>query len=334
MDDIELIELGIAKWDDIKGNFDKADLVLGNGFSINLAPSLHYDSLFQEFLGNCSPQERAIFESFNTTNFEFIMADFIGALKVNRILGLETAQIEAAIVKVREGLIQAIEAKHPRAHNVNWDKLNKLAEDLDGFNDIYTLNYDVLLYHIIMRLRDRHKDDNKVRPYNDFCWSVIDSHYLEFMDYQNYSKYKHIYYLHGALFLFKSGYMEVKLRRGVNTELIDCVENEILNNHLPLFVSEGTPHDKVLAISRSRYLTFASTRLQLAKESIVIYGTSLSDPDKHIREAIIRGTPHLAFSVYIGDRTKEEVAQEIKNMRERLPVKDLVFFDSSTLFAN
>ena len=330
----ELKEIGVFAWEDIKKDFEKADLLLGNGFSLNLAPSLHYDSLFREFLTLCTAEERLIFEAFITSNFEIIMADLLGASKVNKIFDLETDKIEAAIVKVRDGLIQAIEAKHPRATSLNWKKLSAIAEDLDNFNDIYTLNYDVILYHIIMLLLDRHKNDNRVRPYNDYCWKTIDNRYLEFMDYQEIPKYKHVYYLHGALFLFKHGHMDMKLKRGGDTELIDCIEKEIASNHLPLFVSEGTANDKELAISRSSYLGFALSKLRVAREPIVIYGTSLSDPDKHIREAVFRGSRRIAYSIYTGDKTKEQLIQDTKDMQERLPVKHLVFFDSSTLFAN
>jgi hypothetical protein len=46
---------------------------------------------------------------------------------------------------------------------------------------VFTLNYDCLLYHILMVTKDRHNKDWRVRPYNDYFWNRISPDYLQFM---------------------------------------------------------------------------------------------------------------------------------------------------------
>ena len=45
-----MVHSEIKQWDEIKEDFQGADILLGNGFSINLSPSFNYTSLFETFL--------------------------------------------------------------------------------------------------------------------------------------------------------------------------------------------------------------------------------------------------------------------------------------------
>ena len=257
------------------------------------------------------------------------------AQKVNGIFDIESTVIESSRAVLRDGLIQAIEAKHPRKTNVNWQQLQTISQAFDNFGDIFTLNYDALLYHIIMIGVDRHTNSSSIRPYNDYFWKRIDSRYLEFQDYQDIKKYKHVYYLHGALFIFKPSSAELKIKSYNGDELVECIAHEIAQSKFPLFVSEGSAKDKELAISRSSYLSFALRKLKETDKSLVIYGTSLSDPDKHIVTAINRRRRNIAYAVYVKDKTQEQLQAELKIIQDRLTYNiKLEFFDASTLFFN
>jgi hypothetical protein len=45
-----MVDSEIKQWDEIKEDFQGADILLGNGFSINLSPSFNCTSLFETFL--------------------------------------------------------------------------------------------------------------------------------------------------------------------------------------------------------------------------------------------------------------------------------------------
>jgi len=339
MNERETRALGIRNWTDLATDFAGSDLLLGNGFSVSISNVFTYDSLFAAFYAKCAADERSRLDSFRTTNFEFILEDLGTAERVNRIFEVKTEPIGEFGNLVREGLITTIEDNHPRADEIDWNRLRQIAVALDRFGDIYTLNYDALIYHVIMICRDRHRIVESAVPYNDYFWNRISEHHLQFMDYQNIRPYKHIYYLHGALFLFKTfdpdrmSQVDVKLCTDRNAELLSAIAAEIRAGSIPLFVSEGTSEEKERAIARSDYLHFANAHLKDDRSSIVIYGASLGDQDQHIAEAVRRGTTAAAVSLYLGEREGDEVEREMHTMRARLAGMEVAFFDSSTLFS-
>jgi hypothetical protein len=309
--DASILErLEILPWTGRAKDFAKADLLLGNGFSLNLANAFAYDSLFDRFLTNSDPSDDQVLRAFNTTNFEFILEDLGTASRVNSVLGLPFAPADELANRVREGLIKTIEQSHPRKASINWTRIDSIAGDLAQFGDIFTLNYDALLYHIIMICKDRWDSARIGSRYNDYFWNAISPEYLQFMDYQNYSPYQHVYYLHGALFLFKVlnaetlSQLDVKLRTTDASELLDAIAREIRSGTLPLFVSEGRAEEKQRAIARSDYLRFANDALTERREALVIYGASLGRQDKHIAEAVALSTRMAAVACIRGQRPK------------------------------
>ena len=332
---VDLASIGIKNWDDISHDFEKSDVLLGNGFSISFHSKLHYNSLFEKFLSECILPESKTFKAFGTSNFESIMEQLSSASKVNTILGLDTLGIESATDKLRDGLIMAVKDLHPRNEDIDWARIVRVSEALDTFSDVFTLNYDVLMYKILMHTNTRHQAVPAVLPFSDYFWQSSGDA-LKFMDFQNISKYRLVYYLHGALFLYKNEAETLKIK-GNGTELIDVITSKIKQGMTPIFVSEGTHTDKERVISRSEYLSFSLRHLRLSEKSMVIYGASLADPDKHIRDAISHESKHhsrrkLAFSIYVGQRTQQELIEELANMRQRFPHQNIEFFDSSTLF--
>lgn len=330
----ELKNLAVLDWEEYKTNFADADLLLGNGFSLNFCDSFKYDSLFEVFLSKCSPTDKKIFEKFETSNFESIQESLLKAKFVNSIFGLSTKEINNSIDILRNGLIETIESNHPRTTDIDWGKLQKTSKTFDHFNDIFTLNYDLFLYNIIMISQDRFREGEETRPYQDYFWGSYNANFLQFMDHQNYKHYKHVYYLHGALFLFKRTYHDLKLRKKKNddSELIEIISDTIKSGDIPLFVSEGTSDDKLNAITASNYLSFAKRKLKESENALAIYGASLANQDKHITDAINRKTREIAFFIYVGEKTIPEIESEQHLVQSKLPGHEITFFNSKTLF--
>lgn len=339
-----LQELGVVSWEEISANFKGADLLLGNGFSLNFSHLLNYDSLFEEFLRACDPDDAKMFRHFETTNFERIQEQLLDAKKVNTIFGLPTKPIESAIQKLREGLITSIESNHPRAHGIDDNALLRVSEALDPFEDVYTFNYDLFLYRIIMKSVARANRTTGIRKHNDYFWHEQSEEFLEFMDSDIY-KNKHVYYLHGALFLFPGDrfdyHNDLKLRRGDESfdELIEIVSSKIKVGKFPLFVSEGKHEEKLRAIFDSPYLRFAYRELEKSERALIVYGWSMQDQDKHILQILKPKRNQklkrrrIAVSVHVDEKTQEKLAEEIAFLKARLSGHNTVFFDSSTLFA-
>lgn len=340
MDQDTLRQLGIRSWEDISSEFKQADLLLGNGFSLNFSNVFNYKSLFEEFLADCTPQEIDLFSSFDTTNFESIQEQLVNARKINELFKIPTDPIDPAVEKLRQGLITSVNNNHPVASDIDPEMLYETSIALDPFEDVFTLNYDLFLYRIIMASKDL-SQSTSIKRHNDYFWDEHDAELLEFRDFDN-SGSKHVYYLHGALFIFPGYqfdyYNDLKIRRGNEPfdELIAVVAKKIERGTLPLFVSEGTSKDKRRAISRSPYLAFAYRKLEESRRSLVIYGWSASTQDNHILGALNpRRSPArrpLAVSIYVGERSKVELEKEVAFLKSRLSGHHVRFFDSSILF--
>lgn len=340
-----LRKLGIERWEDIRDEFEQADLLLGNGFSINFSNVLDYDSLFEEFLSGCQPEDADMFRSFETTNFEYIQEQLLGARKVNTIFGLPTAPIDLAIHKLRRGLITSVEQNHPRASDISVDALFKVSEALDSFNDVFTFSYDLFLYRIIMISKER-ADVHRTPRYSDYFWHAHTQEFLEFMDFDDHPN-KHVYYLHGALFLFPGRRLDyhndLKIRRGNGSfdELIEIISSRIERGVFPLFVSEGSPKEKLQTIFESPYLRFAFRKLERSKGPLVVYGWSMADQDKHVLKALKSQSNKqsnkrrsFAVSVYVRKKSAATLEEEVALLKAKLSGHNVQFFDSSTLFAS
>src|SRR5690606_29977787 len=147
--------------------------------------------------------------------------------KVNTILELPTELIQHAIEELKNGLIESIKEVHPRVEEIDWDRLNSITNQLESFGDIYSTNYDLYLYHIIMKSIDISRVKKGYVAYQDYFWGNAEQGYKQFMPYQTY-QYKHIYYLHGALCIFNHDIRDLKIKRdNASEELIEVISSEI-----------------------------------------------------------------------------------------------------------
>lgn len=331
----ELRQNSILDWNDIAVGYDKPNLLLGNGFSLQFSTNFSYSSLFSLFLQNCDATHQALFTQFGTVNFELILRYLTYAKKVNQLLGLPTQPIEIALQNLRNGLISAIEAVHPRVEDINFNQLNNIAKQLKDFGDIFTTNYDLYLYHIIMQSKDISYNEEDYTAYQDYYWgSECSDGFKQFMPSQGYV-YKHLYYLHGSLCIFKDNLENLKLiRDNHGTELIDLIATQIRSDNFPIFITEGSGIEKQLAISENNYLTFCSTKLKDSDKPTVVFGNMLGDFDAHILKALKHNPKDIIYCIYIGNRTLAEVNAEKFDFLSKFNhyPNQVTFVDSSSVF--
>ncbi len=331
----QLKELGILNWTTLANKFHGADLLLGNGFSINLHGHFSYKSLFNEFLKYCKPNECSIFRNFGTNNFELIQEILFSAKKVNELFKITIdSRIDNALELLKNGLIQSIQHNHPNYSQIDRNQLQRLSKQLNSFGDIFTLNYDLFLYHIILKMKDKCDEEGRAAPYSDYFWGEYDRQFKQFVDYDDYHD-KHVYYLHGALYLFKITPDTLKLKRGDEPkELVVMIGDVVNKGTMPLFVSEGNYKEKLKAIERSNYLSFCYESLEKSKNKLVIFGSSLSSQDTHITKAIKykKNNRELAIATHIGDKSVNDLEQEIQRLKAKFSSHKIYFCDSETIF--
>lgn len=335
----DLNSAGIRQWKDIKADYPEIDLLSGNGFSISFSNKFFYKSIYENFKPNCDAQLINLFEKYETTNFEYILEILRHTATVNREYGLDNSLIKAAADSLKNGLITSINQVHPRKDEMDWGKIVNASHELvDNFNDIYTTNYDLLLYHIIMASCDAYRDDDDVKErLQDYFWGSGSVDYKQFMDYQSYPDYKHVYYLHGSLCLFQIGLSTYKLiKGGRGAELIELISDQIGKYKFPVFVSEGTSYDKERSVARNPYLRFCFDKLQASKRPLFIYGLSLASNDNHIIKRIATNPRKLVISIYSEGKTIAEITAEKMNHIVKFGARykpSIEFVDSRSVFS-
>ncbi len=326
-------DIKIYHWSEIQDTFKGADIFLGNGFSININPALNYRSLFERFQTYLDSEEQSIFKKFNSTNFEGIQNKLSDALEVNTIFGHKVEEIEKALQQLKSGLLSSIKDLHPNYSLIDPRTIINLSQGLDWFENIYTTNYDTFLYHVILTTMDRFRRDKIIRRFQDFFRA--DGINLRFTD-ETINGFRNIYYLHGALFLYKEQEMTIKIRRGSKTEeLLDLIRLRVRLGNLPIFVSEGRASLKEETISRNKYLSFCRSAFRDSNDRLVIYGFSFSDSDNHLISDLNWNKRKLAIGLHLSGLNDGKILQKVRHIEKKLykyRSREIRFFDSKTLF--
>ena len=297
-------------------------LLLGNGLSINLWRGFQYGSLFSE--AELASDAREVFVELDTTNFEAALECIHHARVVLQALGQQTDDVDRLYAEVRDSLFETVASAH-----VPWDRFppathTLIAEVLNGFDSVFTTNYDLSLYW-------SHLENRALVDLVDFMWNAgatFDPRNVEVRS-------RHataIYYLHGAVHLWQD-------EAGNNGKWTSAEGGNLLNlaekyqptsGRRPLFISEGTSTAKTRSIQRSAYLAFCRDALTDDTSNTVVFGHSLSEPDHHIIEALDEGRSRtIAVSLYPSDDPNQIIEDKARIVRA-LGRHTVHFFDSTT----
>lgn len=239
-------------WDDLT-NHGWGDVLIGNGSSRSVSERFDYKSLLSVATTKIEPplddSDRAFFEGLVTTDFERVLSALNTGLLVNGVLSLPTSPIEDRYDGIRMALCRAVNYVHPGYSDVGLDKLDRANSVLSQFKRVFTTNYDLLVYWAVMR------DSTQ---FVDFFWGSGNGfNPLDVEIFGANVNRTQVYYLHGALMIFLgSNGLEAKLAAGASG-LLARINSRISDGDSPIFVSEGEPRQKLLAIRRHSYLEFA-----------------------------------------------------------------------------
>jgi len=332
-------------WKVIDGSRNR-HLLLGNGFSIALKPDIFsYESLFKNVDFSSTPKIKTLFEALGTQDFEIAIRHLQDASIVLGIYQpelkdlLETFGKDAGIIK--DALVSAIARRHPdRPYDIANEQYAACRSFLYGFNHIFTLNYDVLLYWTLMQDEvdqlDLRPDDGFRHPQDD-----PDLPHVSWQEAQSST----IHYLHGALHLFDNSTEIIKYTWSkTDKAIVDQIREALDEDKYPLFVAEGTSESKAERILHNAYLHKALRSFESccgpANNAIVVFGHSLAINDQHILRRISAGAvANLLIGIY-GDvasepnKTVMARAHELASLRtklrgDRYPL-NVTFYDAQT----
>lgn len=308
--------LGLLEFDEAlrraRAANDSVHLLLGNGFSIGAHDGLGYNSLYNAARKNLPETADAVFQKYETTNFEQILQKMSDANWIADAYGIyhhsEHRIIQEDHDRIKDALISAIESVHPRQFELPDGMMQAEKFFLRSeFKMIFSLCYDLMLYWV-MNLRAQ---DRKFHFQDGFLGNPP-----EFQDTLRRGQVP-VYFLHGALHLFRVDGKVHKLVQTENQWILDQIRDHISRNTFPIVVTEGTSSGKKIAIESSSYLSRSFSRFNQIRGSLFTYGASLSDPDDHIRKAISSNCK--LNSLFVGIHTDvESQALELRSRAHKI----------------
>ena len=297
-------------------------LLVGNGMSINVWRNFSYTRLLVK--ANLSQPARKLFDDFGTVNFEVVLEALWHAERTLAALGRPTAMVKGLYRHVQQQLVAAVRQVHVPWELLPGEALSQTSDELRTFQSVFTLNYDLLTYWAFMA-------GGHTADFGDFFWSHNNT--FSQADCELSPARTGLYFLHGGVHLWQdsaTGYTGKWTRRSVGRLLADLASAlENAPNRRPLFVSEGTSAQKMSAIRRSDYLSFARRQLFEDHSDTVIFGASFGDQDDHVISALNAG-PRRKFAISVRPGTGSQNVAVMARYRSRLPRHDLRFFDSRT----
>lgn len=330
-------EYAIKDWAEIKDDYENGNLIIGNGASVALHQKFRFDSLKEEAekLRLFNEDISKLFIEFDTSDFELILRLVWHAKLVNKHLGIIDQKIDSAYENIKEALIKVVKEVHCE-HSDIADQLPQLYQFTKQFRTVVSLNYDLILYWILM-YGNRNEDGHRFKD----CFQGSGLFRNNWQDLRNpIRKEKEVtlsLYQHGNLSIFRDAKnTETKVQRGDFEGLLEVITSQWEDNKIPLFVAEGTGTKKLESIKSSPYLSTIFYEvlpdLITQKANLVIYGWSLGKQESHLVKQIFKNNQSGKVAISIFQNNQEEchrIYRLIKNEKVA-PNIEVEFFDSQS----
>jgi hypothetical protein len=303
-------------------------VLLGNGFSLACRPEpFRYSTLFAAAdFGQRAGVIRQAFEALVTEDFEKVTgrlhaaAELMAIYSDSRRLPQELMRDAASI---KDALVSAIASTHPaRPGDIGDAEYVCVRRFLAGFDRIYTVNYDLLMYWA--------RNQDELEPKG---WSTDDG-FREEQRWAGTETDQQIFFLHGGLHLYqhKSGVRKRAFSKD-GTPIIDRVRSALKKDIFPLFVSEPTSALKLERITANPYLSYCLRHLSQESGTVLIYGHQLAEVDAHILKALDSSAVTEIFVTVFGDPASDDGRRVHANARAYLERRGrtIEFVDAATV---
>ncbi len=286
----------LANWEDVRPQafptkHARPSILLGNGISVNVWPDFSYASLKDHALngGELLESDLGVFEEFGT-NFERILSSLLVTERALRAMGRKKAAAAARelYLRVQNALVKAVKDVHLRWSDDQdfQDVLTEIGGELRRYNRVYTTNYDVLVYWSILHVNEYENRD----VFKDAFFSNRsgdDTVEFNIADAKVSKSASLVLYPHGALHLVRASDGSThKLCRREGSRLLERFGETVLDDAVPLVVTEGSSERKRESIAQTEYLAYCREEMGNDDQPLVIMGHSLSAEDAHLLEAI------------------------------------------------
>lgn len=321
-------------------------LLIGNGFSIAYDKDIFSYNALSKFIEESDNElTKQVFHVYNTQNFETIMEQLNNMVSILKLLNAPDGlckKVSEVSMDLKAKLIDAITAMHPEhVFNIPEEKSQHcyqfLSEYVNNDGQIFSTDYDLLLYWVMMRNSSQHFGDGfgrdadnigygKYAPEDGIDWAEL--------MWGKYKEDQNVHYLHGSLPLFDSGKDIIKVEYDSANYLLEVIKKKINEGTYPVFVAAGNSAQKMNHITHNKYLTYCYGCLCEITGSLVVLGFSFGDNDTHIIDAINKAAKHgqqrgdKLLSIYVGVFSEGDY-NHMKSIEDKFQTK-VNYFDART----
>lgn len=321
-------------------------LLLGNGFSMAYDQDIFSYNALHNFITKLEDDDLStIFSVIKTRNFELIMQHLDNFSVLIDAFGGDTKlqkRVDAARAKLKNSLLNAVKALHPEhVFKVPEEQSEACSKFLKVFRDsggnIYSTNYDLLLYWVLMR-------NSSIVQHVDGCGRDVENPdevaqgdepiLSSELTWGNNRGTQNTFYLHGALPFFDDGVAIIKEVYDSDNYLLKKISARMENSEYPIFVTAGDGQQKLKHIMHNRYLTHCYENFCEAEGSVVTFGFHFGEHDGHIIEAINKAAKYgkkvenRLWSIYIGVYSPED-KKHIERIENKFKCK-VHIYDANT----
>ncbi len=250
-------------------------------------------------------------------------------------------KVQSASKKLKHSLLDAVRALHPEhVFTVPEEESESCSKFLNIFlgrgGKVFSTNYDLLLYWILMRNENVQHIDGFGRDAENYEQGIPseDIEWSELRWGRNKEK-QNTFYIHGALPFFDAGSEIIKEEYEHNSYLLEKISERMEQGEYPIFVTAGNGDEKLTHIMHNHYLSYCYDNLSEITGSLVTFGFNFGPYDDHIIEAINRAAkngkkefPKL-LSIYIGVYSELD-HQHIEQIEAKFKTK-VKLFDAKTV---
>ncbi len=318
----------------------QAHLLIGNGFSIAYDHKIFSYNALYDFIEDLNdPFLSKLFEVINTKNFEQVMRQLDNFIEIAEAFSTDkklTKSLKQANKRLQNSLIEAVGSLHPE-HVFSIEEAKHkscysfLSQYLDHGGKIFSTNYDLLLYWVLMRNESKSAVDGfgKELLNPDEVSQGAEQDWSELL-WGKYKEQQSVYYVHGTLPIFDTG---IDIEKEVYTTqhyLLENIKERMEKKDYPIFVTAGDGREKLKHIMHNKYLTFCYEQLTKIEGSLITYGFNFGQYDHHIIDAINKAAKYGAksgdklFSIYIGVYSEGDF-EHIKNIENMFRCKVNVY---------
>jgi hypothetical protein len=309
-------------------------LLLGNGFSIDCYQNFSYANLLDRADFSGSPELKKTFELLETCDFEQVIRALLNSSSVMNVMtsyGIDNGEkaklMIADVEKAKTILLNTIKSIHPdkqasideaRYKSCRSFMSNFIGNSLVARGEVFTLNYDLLLYWMLMSDRDSTRLLDYCDGFDREGWIYGGKNTQD----------QNVTYLHGAFHLMsRDGRLE-KISYKKNKTILDQISAYLDKEIYPLIVTEGKSKNKLLAINQSEYLNHAVEKIKKIKGNLFAIGISFGEENNHVWHAISKNKNIRKLYVGVHESDQESVRRRVGVLFHMYPCK---FFKIETV---